>query len=199
LVAFINLQNDIWIRAARRMSRPLLLQLLAITGESVAEWIDSLDMNGQGAPVNWAGDGPASQWLEVAREYTEYWVHHQHICDATDVDSLKEREYVLPLVSTFVQALPRAYRRVMAPLETLVKLEVTGEGASIWYLMREREGWKLYSHTNLEPAVTITTDDETLWRLFTNGVNRRDAERVIEVEGDAALAQPFMTTTAILA
>ncbi|MEM6530329.1 MAG: SCP2 sterol-binding domain-containing protein [Chloroflexota bacterium] len=199
LVAFINLQNDIWMRAARRMSVPFLLQMLAITGEGVAAWIDALDMNSEGAPVDWAGDGPAPQWLEVAREYTEYWVHHQHICDAADVYSLKQREYVLPVVSAFVRALPRAYQRINSPLETLVKLDVTGEGASTWYLLRERTGWKLYSHTNLEPAVTVTVDDETLWRLFTNGISRRDAERAIEIDGSTALAQPFMATTAILA
>ena len=32
--------------------------------------------------VNWAGPEPAPIWLDPAREYTERWVHQQHIRDA---------------------------------------------------------------------------------------------------------------------
>lgn len=199
LVAFINLQNDIWLRAGRRISPALLIDLLGTTGRQVSDWIKTLEMTGTGAPVNWVSSAPAPQWLEVAREYTEYWMHHQHICDAVSVESLKEREYFAPVLQTFVRALPRAYTRAQAPLETLVKLHISGEAGDTWYIVRERGGWSLYEHTNLEPAVTLTVDPETVWRLFSKGIRRRDAEGSVKIEGNAALAEPFFTTTAILA
>lgn len=199
LVAFINLQNDIWLRAARRISPELLLNLLDITGREVAEWMNELNMLGTGAPVDWVSSEPAPQWLEVAREYTEYWMHHQHICDAVGKESLKDREHFAPVLHTFVRALPNAYARAKAPLETLVKLEITGDAGDTWHLLRERGGWRLYEHTNLEPTTTILTDPETTWRLFSKGIRPRDAQGSIVVEGDAALAEPFMATVTILA
>jgi len=203
LIAFINLQNDIWIRAARRISPELLISLLEVTGVQVNAWVNALDMSEAGAPVDWAGSprgsGPAPRWLEVAREYTEYWVHHQHICDAIGETSLKERTYVAPVVDTFVRALPRAYSAVQAPLESLVKLDITGAAEVTWYMLRERGGWRLYERANLEPAVSIQLTDETMWRLFTKGINRRDAESNTTVEGNASLAEPFFSTVAIIA
>lgn len=200
LVAFVNLQNDIWMRAARRISPVLLLHLLDVTGDEVAAWVNALDMSGTGAPVDWAGGSqPAPLWLDVAREYTEYWVHHQHICDAMDIDSLKEREFFAPVVGTFMRALPRSYARLQAPTETLVRLDISGAGGAAWSLLRERGGWRLYAHANVDPAVTIRTDDETVWRLFTKGIGRKEAERGADIDGDAALAAPFFETVAILA
>jgi uncharacterized protein (TIGR03083 family) len=199
LIAFVNLQNDIWIRAARRISPELLISLLEVTGMQVNAWVNALDMSEAGDPVQWAGSGPAPRWLEVAREYTEYWVHHQHICDAIGETSLKDRNYMAPVLQTFVRALPRAYSGVGAPLETLVRLDITGEAEDTWYLLRERGGWRLYERANLEPAVSILLADETLWRLFTRGLNRREAESNTAVEGNAALAEPFFSTVAIIA
>lgn len=199
LVAFINLQNDIWLRAARRISPELLLSLLEITGRDVTEWMNSLNMAETGGTVNWVSSKPAPQWLEVAREYTEHWMHHQHICDAVGKESLKSREYFAPVLQTFMRALPNAYARAKAPLETSVKLEITGDAGDTWHLLRERGGWRLYEHTNLEPTTTITTDAETTWRLFSKGIRPRDAQGNVMVEGDPALAEPFLATVTIMA
>ena len=82
LVAAIDRQNAVWVTGARRISSRLLIELLETTGELTEAYFASLDMTALGMPVDWAGPEPAPVWLDVAREYTERWVHQQHIRDA---------------------------------------------------------------------------------------------------------------------
>ncbi len=82
LVAAIDRQNAVWVTGARRISPRLLIELLEMTGELTEAYFTSLDMTALGMPVDWAGPEPAPVWLDVAREYTERWVHQQHIRDA---------------------------------------------------------------------------------------------------------------------
>jgi hypothetical protein len=34
--------------------------------------------------VSWAGPDTSPAWLDIARDYTEFWVHQQQIRDAVD-------------------------------------------------------------------------------------------------------------------
>jgi uncharacterized protein (TIGR03083 family) len=199
LVAFINLRNDIWMRAARRISPSLLIELLAVTGEGVADWMTSLDPDGVGAPVDWAGDGPAPQWMELAREHTEYWTHHQHICDAVGISSLKEPTFMGPTLAAFIRSLPRAYANVESRPRTLITVEFTGAVEQTWHLMREMGQWRLFAHTTAEPTVFISLPDDTAWRLFTKGLTPDEALTDATIEGDVILANPFFEAVAILA
>jgi len=66
------------------------------------------------------GAGPASVWLDVAREYTERWVHQQHIRDAAGVPGQVEAHYVGPVIATFMHALPAALAEARRPAGTAV-------------------------------------------------------------------------------
>ena len=98
LVAAIDRQNAVWVAGARRISPALLIELLAMTGELTEAYFTSLDMTALGMPVDWAGPEPAPVWLDVAREYTERWVHQQHIRDAVGRPGLKERRWFAPVI-----------------------------------------------------------------------------------------------------
>ena len=163
LVAFINAQNDLWVKATRRLSRKVLLGLLHDMGEQVYTLFTTIDPFKMGGPIGWAGTQPDPMWLHIAREYTEYWAHHQHICDAIGRISLKEPRFVLPLLATYVHALPHTLRNVIVPEHTLVKFVVTGSGGHIWHLVREGERWVLYDETDLIAITTMTLNSETAW------------------------------------
>ena len=75
LLAFINYQNETWVAAARRLSPRLLIDLLRWTGDETQAYFASLDMFAIGEPVHWAGPEPAPVWLDIAREYSERWIH----------------------------------------------------------------------------------------------------------------------------
>lgn len=61
LVAFLNEWNEAWVRAARRISAPLLVSLLEVTGRQTHEYFRSLDLNAAGGPGPGAGVAGRSQ------------------------------------------------------------------------------------------------------------------------------------------
>ena len=82
LLDFINRQNEAWVAAARRLSPSLIIDLLRWSGDETQAYFESLDMFAIGEPVHWAGPEPAPVWLDIAREYSERWIHQSQIRDA---------------------------------------------------------------------------------------------------------------------
>ena len=199
LIAAINRQNAVWVEGARRISPRLLIELLALTGELTEAYFAGLDLMALGGPVDWAGPEPAPVWLDVAREYTERWVHQQHIRDAVGLPGLTEHQWLAPVLETFVHGLPRALHGVPAADGTAVRLIVSGEAGGEW-LARLQEGkWVLGPAPNLEAAATVQLDQDVAWRLFTKGIAREEAKRTARIAGDPLLAERIFDTVSILA
>jgi uncharacterized protein (TIGR03083 family) len=199
LVELINAQNELWVKAARRISRKLLISLLSFNNEQIVTYLNTLDPLDIGGGIGWTGNNADPIWMHIARELTEQWTHHQHICDAADITSLKEARFVHPVLSTFVYALPQTYHDTAAPVDTLVKLVIRGEGGGTWHLVREAEGWALYRDTDLTPTTSISIDTDTAWRLFTKGLEAETVRQRADVEGDRTLFEVLLTTVAIIA
>ena len=115
LLAFINHQNEAWVASARRLSPRLLIDLLGWSGDETQAYFASLDMFAIGEPVSWAGPEPAPVWLDVAREYTERWIHQAQMRDAVKAPALTEPRFFLPLLDTLVRGLPHTFRETNAP------------------------------------------------------------------------------------
>jgi uncharacterized protein (TIGR03083 family) len=199
LVAYLNELNQSWVAAARRISPRLVIDLLAFTGRQLYDYLATLDPHAMGAPVSWAGPQPAPVWLDIAREYTERWLHQQHIRDATGRPGLTEARFLAPVLNTFARALPHAYREVAAPAGAHLRVVVEGDAGRVWALLREDSGWSLSDDAGPAASATISIDGDTLWRLLTKGVAKNEALRRSRVEGDAGLAEPFFAAVAIIA
>ncbi len=197
LVAFLNDWNERWVEASRRISAPLLLELLRHTGDDLHQYFASLDLDEMGGPVSWAGPNPAPVWLDVAREYTERWLHQQQIRNAVRGPGAKEPELFAPVLATFVRALPQTYRDVDAPEGTHVKLTIAGASGGVWSVVRETNGWGLYVDVASEPTATVSIDQERAWRLFTKGIDKRESDA--KVKGDRALGEQLLDTVSIIA
>lgn len=199
LIAFINHQNEVWVQATRRMSRHLLISMLKSTGEQWAEFLMTIDPHALAGPIGWTGNDADPMWLHIARELTEYWMHHQHICEALGIESLKEARFVHPVLKTFVHALPQTYRAVDAPVDTLIRLLIAGQGGGEWHIIRETTAWKLYAGSDLEPTSTVIMDTDTAWHLFTKGISGKAARAQTQIEGSQSLGEVMLNTVAILA
>jgi len=199
LVDLINAQNELWVKAARRISRTLLISLLSFTNQQVIDYLNTLNPLEVGGGIGWTGNSTDPIWMHIARELTEQWMHHQHICDAADIISLKEARFVHPVLGTFIHALPQTFRDTESPIDTLVKLVIAGEGGDTWHLVREAAGWALYADTNLTPTTTISMDSDTAWRLFTKGLEAETVRQRTDVEGNRDLFETLLTTVAIIA
>jgi uncharacterized protein (TIGR03083 family) len=198
LAPFVNRLNAEWMRAARRISPAVLRDLLAVTGPQVAAYLAALDPLAIGGPVSWAGPEPAPVWLDVAREYTEWWHHQQHIRDAVGRPGLDEPRYLAPAIATFVHALPQALRAVAEPEETVVTLTVTGAAGGDWGVVRAGGRWRLFEGRASTPSAHVTLDADVLWRLFTRGVAPERAWELAGKEGSPHLSRAVLRTVAII-
>jgi uncharacterized protein (TIGR03083 family) len=199
LVAAIDRQNAVWVTGTRRMSPRLLIELLQLTGDLTEAYFSSLDMTALGMPVDWAGPDPAPVWLDVAREYTERWVHQQHIRDAVGRPGLKERRWFAPVLDAFVRGLPRVLRESPSLEGATLRLVITGDAGGEWVALHQNGEWMLGSAPGIETDATVELDEDVAWRLFTKGISKEEARQSARTAGDAALADRALDTVSILA
>jgi uncharacterized protein (TIGR03083 family) len=199
LAALVNDLNASWLQATQRLSPRLLCDLLRYLGDQVCDHFQSLDPDALGGPVSWVGPDPAPVWLDLAREYTERWHHQQHIRDAVDQPGLKEPRYLAPALDAFVHALPRAFRHASPGDGTLFTLTISGESGGCWSLLREQGRWRLYRDAARAPDAAVLIDQDSAWRLFTNGLDRELAQSRTEISGDRSLALHVLDMVSIIA
>ena len=198
-VGFLDHINAVWVDAARRISPRLLVELHALTGPEVSRLFEGLDPDGPALfGVAWAGEESSANWMDTAREYTERWHHQQQIRDAAGRAPLTGREWLGPVLDTFVRALPHNFRDTEAGEGTAVLVSVSGEAGDDWSLLREGGRWTLHAGQAPRPAASVAMDADTAWRLFTKGLPREEAERRVAIEGERRLGEPVLGTLAIM-
>jgi uncharacterized protein (TIGR03083 family) len=199
LVALVNEANERWVAAFRPLSPQVLQELLSVTGPQTLKYFGSLALDARGGPVTWASPDPAPVWLDIAREYTERWVHQQQIRDATDRRGLQERRFKAPVLATFVHALPHTYRQVAAAEGTEIELTVDGPAGGRWRIVRADDAWQLRRGRPVRARATIRIDEDVMWRLPTRGMDAEAARSRSQLTGDVSLTEPFFSTLAIIA
>lgn len=72
-------RNQQWIDGTRVLSPPLIVEMLRWAGGQLDAALATVDLDRRSS-VYWAGDAPL--WFDLAREFTERWVHFQQIREA---------------------------------------------------------------------------------------------------------------------
>ncbi|WP_143194062.1 maleylpyruvate isomerase family mycothiol-dependent enzyme [Micromonospora sp. CB01531] len=188
--AALHEKNQRWLDAARQLSPRVTRDLLAYSTEQLQEWTAEADLL---APtrVSWASDKPVPAWLDLARELTETWVHHQQIRAAIGRETGTDR---LPTVlRTFVWALPHQYRVPAEPQTTvLLDLDIGGQ----WSLVAGNEGrWSLHEGAISDPVAYIRFTAEAAWRSFTGAAIPRGG---ITYAGPSQLTDPMQDVRGII-
>ena len=196
--AFIHRINDEWVVAARRISPPLLIDLLSSTGTQMIQHWNDTDMTTLGWPVSWAGPEPAPVWLDAARDFTEYWTHHQQLAEALDRQGLTGADFLGPVLDTFMRALPHTLRDVEARAGAAVEFVVPGPAGGTWICARTDRGWALSTRAGSQPAATVELDADTTWRLCTRGITPEQARARATVHGDEKLAGAALGIVSII-
>ena len=131
--------NQRWVDGTRTLSPQLITGLMQWSGDQLDAYLGTVDLACPSS-VYWAGEVPL--WFDLAREFTERWVHYQQIREAARPGGHDHRkDGYLPLVlRTFIWGFPHQYH-APAPAGTTIALDVTGIGA--WTLTRTATGWTL--------------------------------------------------------
>ncbi|NEA21640.1 maleylpyruvate isomerase family mycothiol-dependent enzyme [Actinomadura bangladeshensis] len=193
---FLDRINDEWVTAARRISPALLVGLLAEVGDQVVEFWQGVDLEALGGSVSWAGPEAHPVWLDAARDFTEYWTHHQQICEATGRPGLTDPRYLGPVLDTFMRALPHTMRDVPADEGTVLQVVVSGFGG--WVCRRGEERWSLRRVMESRPDALVELDADTAWRLCTRGIDPDTARERALITGDHVLADAALQIVSII-
>ncbi len=199
LVGWLNWLNAEWVGVARRMSPAVLVSLLEATGPQVSAFLASLDPDAPALyPVGWAGEDVSPNWMDVGREFTERWHHQQQVRDAVGRPGLTDETWMRPVLALSMRALPRAYAGVHAAEGRAVVFRVEGEGGGTWSLRRGDGAWSLHDEALNGAACTVRMDADTAWRVLLHALPPDHARVRLGVDGDVALAQPFLNARAVM-
>jgi hypothetical protein len=189
-VRSLDAKNEAWVVGAGGLSRRVVVDLLAWSGDEVAAYHDGVDLDGRG-DVLWAGGDVVPAWLDLGRDLTERWVHQQHVRDA--VGQPGDHHRFLPAVlRTFVWAFPHQYAAV-ADDGTTVQLDLDVGGT--WTLTRTRTTWVLDEAVAARPAATLAMPASVAWRQLTGlPVDAGD----IRADGDPSLLAPLLEVRSII-
>lgn len=184
-------RNQRWVDGTRTLSTRLITGLLRWSGEQLDAYLATVDLASSSA-VYWAGEVPL--WFDLAREFTERWVHYRQIREAAQPanDDHRQDQYLPLVLRTFIWGFPHQYQ-APAPAGTVIALEIPGIGA--WTLTRTATGWALDDGQAAAPAARLRIAGDAAWRLLTGA--RYDAGQV-HLSGDPALAGPLLRVRGII-
>jgi hypothetical protein len=200
LAAFLARSNEDFVRTARQISPRLIIDLLDHLGTQLdVEWSSREMGDPAGADVSWAAPGlPAPVWLDVAREYSELWVHQQQIRDAVGRPGGTEPWLLHPVLDTFMRALPQTLHGTSAPVGATVRVRVPGPAGGQWAAARRIDRWSLDDDAAGVVAAEVEIGAETLWRLATRGITVQTARKLATTHGDTTLSNAVLEIVSIV-
>jgi len=200
LVDFLNGLNADWVKAMKRVSPTMLILLHESTGKLYCDYYASLDPFGKsGFAVDWAGESESKNWMHIAREYTEKWLHQQQIRDAVGKPGLMTREFYYPFIDIFMLALPHTYRDVHAENGTSIKLTITTDLGGSWLLNRVDAKWKVEKSYTKNTSTEISIDPDIAWKLFSKSLRPHEIKNKITITGDQQLGEVALTMVSVMA
>ena len=204
LVAFINRMNMDWTSALKRVSPSILIQLLESTGREFHAFFETLDPHGPAIfPVAWAGEEYSENWFDIARDYTEQWIHQQQIRDAVGaLGPLTDATFGPPAFDTFMRGLPHAFRNTAASTGTTVQVDIAGDGGGRWFVVRDGDAWLCATDSGGKHAAAVRFDPDMAWRIISKRMTADEVRATfgrIEYTGDESLITPVLELTSVMA
>lgn len=200
LPLFLARTNDEFVRATRQCSPQIMIDLLTYLGPQLDQLWATTDLTTPAdLDVSWAGPDTSPAWLDIARDYTEFWVHQQQIRDAVDRPGANHPQLLHPVIDTFMRALPHSLSRHDCPEGTAVLFVVSGDAGGQWTAEHRGSRWQLSSDAAATPAAQITMNAHDVWRLATRGITVAEARGRAHVQGDSSLIDAATSLLAVVA
>jgi uncharacterized protein (TIGR03083 family) len=199
VLALLNRLNAQWTEASERLSPRVLVDLLDSFGTQAAAFLASLPPREPAFwPVAWAGEARSENWMDVGRDYTEYWHHQQQIRDAVRAPALVEPRWLAPVVALGLRALPRALEAVPRPDGTAVRLIVDGAAGGCWLVRREGRRWTIRTDEPGQANATVRLEAAAAARLWYSGRAPHPAGTSAACDGDRGLCDALLAARAVM-
>jgi hypothetical protein len=200
LLDFLNGLNADWVKAMKRVSPQMLILLHETTGPLYCSYYKSVDpFDKAGFAVNWAGEEESKNWMHIAREYTEKFLHQQQIREATNRPGLMTREFFYPFIDIFMLALPYTYRAMAADNGEIIKVTVTTDIGGSWFLVRTNNKWMLTKNCLQAPVAELVIDPDTSWKLFSKSLRPEQVKDKVKIHGNQKLGEIALTMVSVMA
>ena len=201
LVDFLNSLNADWVKAMKRVSPTMLISLLKITGPQYCQYYASLDPHAPAMySVAWAGETESKNWMHIAREYTEKFLHQQQIRDAVGQSGLMTTEWFHPFLDVCMMALPHTLRTTTAKPGSKIKITITGDGGGNWTVKLMDEKWRFIPDDSDQALATlITLDGADAWKMFSKSIRPESIMNRIQIQGDKELANAALSMVSFMA
>jgi uncharacterized protein (TIGR03083 family) len=200
LISYLNKLNADWVKAAKRLSTTVLIDLLKSSGREFCDFMQEADLDSEAVfSVAWAGEASSKNWFHIAREYTEKFIHQQQIRDAVNKPALFTKELFHPFIDTFMRALPHTYRNTSAKGVTVVAITISSEAGGTWFLKRNIVSWNLVSEPEEKPSAHVIINPSTAWKLFSKGITPAEARAHVMIDGDEELGAVALTMISVMA
>ncbi|MCB0283953.1 MAG: maleylpyruvate isomerase N-terminal domain-containing protein [Calditrichaeota bacterium] len=200
LVDYLNRLNADWVKAMKRVSPQILIDLLKHTGPAFCAYYASLNLFDKAQySVAWAGENESKNWMHIAREYTEKFLHQQQIRDAVDKQGIMNREFYHPFLNVCMYALPIALKNAKVPAETVIKLTVSGEAGGSWVAKFNGINWELSNMNTISPEADITIKPDAAWKLFSKSKRAHELQDSIRITGNHELAEIALKMVSFMA
>lgn len=195
----LHRSNQEFVDVARPWSPAVLIDLLGHLGPEQDRLWASMNLDQLGEAVSWAAPGrPAPAWLDIAREYTEYWVHQQQIRDAVGRPGADSEQLMAPVIDTFQRAVPHTLRDLSPADGTCVQIQVTGTGGGNWTAQRRNTIWTVDRGPATQPAALVQLPSDDFWRVATRVITVETAREQALISGDQALGAAVLNLVAII-
>ncbi|MEW1862916.1 maleylpyruvate isomerase family mycothiol-dependent enzyme [Streptomyces sp. NPDC088194] len=200
LEAFIHRANQQWVDLHADTDPATLVGALERAGTQVVRRFEAADLDAAGLGVSWAGAMPAApNWLDVAREFTEYWTHRQQIRHAVGLDTDTATRPLAAVLDTFLRALPHTLRATPATAGTQVQVVIDGPPGGTWTATATATTrWSLAEAPAGPPTASVHLDPETAWRLCTRGIEPTTALSSAHLQGAPHLARAALQIVSIV-
>jgi hypothetical protein len=186
-----------WVRAARRLSPQLVLELLRWTGPRVADGFADQESSAVTASVSWAGPAPVPVWLDQLRELSEQWIHRQQLLESVGLPKDLRPELAGPVLDGLRWAFPYRLQAVQAESGDTVTITVTGSVKRTWHLVAAEGGWRFTPRPGQRRIASMNMTTDEAWRLLTNNLPA-EAHSALRLTGDASITKVLLQTRAIV-
>jgi len=199
LVIYLNELNATWVKAMKIVSPTMLIFLHKTTGKTYCDYYKSLDPFAPSPfAVSWTGESESRNWMHIAREYTEKWLHQQQIRDAIGDTGLLKPDLFRPFMDVFMLALPYAYRHVATHNGNSIRVNVSEVINSSWLLTFTDNKWLLTDHGD-KIITDIFIPADVAWKLFSKSLRYADVADLITIKGNLELSRPALNMVSVMA